>query len=103
MDLRYCYGLGHAAGALLGARQTGLMATLSNLSAPAKQWGVGGTPLPSMMAIEHRKGKEKPVIRKALVELDGAPFKVFKAKRQEWAIQDAFRCVPNAASCCQIN
>ena len=56
-DATYCYALGHAAGALLGAGKTGLMVTLSNLGAPARDWAVGGTPLPSMMAIERRKGK----------------------------------------------
>lgn len=67
------------------------MATITNLSSPAKDWGVGGTPLPSMMAIEHRKGKEKPVIRKALVELEGAPFKIFETNRKEWAAEDCYR------------
>lgn len=88
---RYCYALGHAAGALLGARQTGLMVTLGDLHLPTEQWRVGGTPLPSMMTIERRKGKDKPVIRKALVELEGAPFRVFAAMRQQWALEDCFR------------
>lgn len=87
----YCYSLGHAAGALLGARLTGLMATVSNLKAPVEQWRVGGHPLPSMMAIERRKGKDKPVIHKALVQLEGAPFKAFAAKRGIWALEDCFR------------
>lgn len=67
------------------------MATLSNLAAPAEEWSVGGTPLPSMMAIERRKGKDKPVIRKALVELDSAPFRLFASVRQRWALEDDFR------------
>ena len=67
------------------------MATLTRLNRPTLEWGVGGTPLPSMMCIERRKGADKPVIRKALVLLDGAPFQYFKDRRAEWASGDCFR------------
>ena len=93
LPLRYCYALGHAAGALLATKQTGLMATIYDLHLPSSQWQAGGTPLVSMMAVERRKGKDKPVIHKALVELSGEPFKAYAAKRAIWAFKDCFRFV----------
>lgn len=90
-DATYTCALGHAAGALVEAGATGLMATIGNLAAPAAQWTVGGTPLTGMMCIERRKGKDKPVVRKALVDLEGPVFREFVKKRAAWALQDAYR------------
>ena len=67
------------------------MATIYDLHLPSSQWQAGGTPLVSMMGIERRKGKDKPVISKALVELSGEPFKAYAAKRAIWALEDCFR------------
>ncbi|GBG70494.1 hypothetical protein CBR_g6623 [Chara braunii] len=90
-DANYTYALGYTAGALLQSGLTGYMASVNNLTAPMKEWTAGGTPLTSLMQVERRKGKNKPVIRKALVELDGAPFTAFAAVRDDWAINDRFR------------
>ncbi|KAL4442020.1 hypothetical protein ABPG77_011281 [Micractinium sp. CCAP 211/92] len=87
-DATYCNALGQAAGALTSAGQTGIMATLSNLSAPASKWAVGGTPLLSMMHMERRSGRDKPVIKKALVEITGPAMTSYTSMRAIWAIQD---------------
>lgn len=90
-DATYCYSLGMAAAALAAAGRTGLMATVSDLHLPASQWRVGGTPLVTMMHIEHRSGKDKPVIRKALVDLDGEAMCALKSLRDHWSINDCYR------------
>ena len=69
---------------------TGYLSKVSNLSKPAEEWVAGGMPITKMMNMERRNGEDKPVIRKALVELDGAPFKFFEAHRAEWAEKTAF-------------
>ena len=69
---------------------TGYLSKISNLSQPANEWVAGGMPITKMMNIERRHGEDKPVIRKALVELDGAPFKYFEAHRDEWAVDTCF-------------
>lgn len=89
-DATYCYALGFAASALLHCGQTGLIASVANLTAPASEWVVGGTALTALMDVERRKGKNKPVIKKAMVELDGAPFKKFVALRDAWAVEDSY-------------
>eukprot|EP00850_Spirogloea_muscicola_P008682 SM000047S16821 [mRNA] locus=s47:73823:78867:- [translate_table: standard] len=90
-DATYCYALGFAAGALVQYEKTGLIASVGNLTAPVAEWTVGGTALTSLMDVERRKGKDKPVIKKAMVELDGAPFAEFAAKREQWALKDCYR------------
>lgn len=90
-DATYCYALGFAAGALLQCGQTGLIASVGNLTAPAAEWTVGGTALTDLMDVERRKGKNKPVIKKAMVELDGAPYKKFASMRDAWAFEDDYR------------
>jgi len=70
--------------------QTGLIASVANLTAPAEEWTVGGTALTQLMDVERRKGKNKPVIKKAMVELDGAPFQKFAAVREDWAVKDRY-------------
>lgn len=89
-DATYCYALGFAAGALLQLGQTGLIASVANLTAPASEWTVGGTALTQLMDVERRHGKNKPVIKKAMVELEGAPFKKFASVRDAWAVEDSY-------------
>jgi pyrophosphate--fructose-6-phosphate 1-phosphotransferase len=83
-DADYCYALGVSASELIARGKTGYMAIVKNTTAPADQWIAGGVPITMMMNMERRSGKMKPVIRKALVELDGKPFKTFAAQRDEW-------------------
>lgn len=84
-DADYCYALGTSAAQLIANGKTGYMAIVKNTTAPADQWVAGGVPITMMMNMERRNGEMKPVIRKALVELDGAPFKAFAAVRDVWA------------------
>ena len=83
-DADYCYALGTSAAELIARCKTGYMAIVKNTTAPAEEWKAGGVPITMMMNMERRNGKMKPVIRKALVELEGKPFKAFAAKRDEW-------------------
>ncbi|XP_020590602.1 pyrophosphate--fructose 6-phosphate 1-phosphotransferase subunit beta [Phalaenopsis equestris] len=89
-DATYCYALGYGAGALLQHGKTGLISSVGNLAAPVEAWSVGGTALTALMDVERRHGKFKPVIKKAMVELDGAPFQEFASKRDEWAIKNRY-------------
>ena len=89
-DADYCYSLGYNASRLIANGKTGYMSVIKNTTAPAAEWIAGGVPITMMMNLEKRNGKMKPVIRKALVELDGAPFKYFAAHRDEWARETAY-------------
>ena len=89
-DADYCYSLGYNAFMLIQYGYTGYLSKVSNISKPAEEWVAGGMPITKMMNMERRNGEDKPVIRKALVELDGAPFKYFEAHRDEWAVETAF-------------
>ena len=89
-DADYCYSLGYNASMLIAAGKTGYMSSIKNTVAPADQWIAGGIPITMMMNMEKRNGEMKPVIRKALVELDGAPFKEFVKHRAEWARETSF-------------
>ena len=89
-DADYCYALGTSAAQLVANGKTGYMAIVRNTTAPADQWVAGGVPITMMMNMERRNGKMKPVIKKALVRLDGAPFKEFAAHREEWAENTCF-------------
>ena len=89
-DADYCYSLGYNAAMLIQYGCTGYLSKVSNLQAPAEEWVAGGMPITKMMNIERRHGADKPVIRKALVELDGAPFKYFAANREKWAVETCF-------------
>ena len=89
-DADYCYSLGYNASRLIAAGKTGYMSVIKNTTAPAAEWIAGGVPITMMMNLERRSGKMKPVIRKALVELDGAPFKYFAAHRDEWANETCY-------------
>ncbi|MBR1788961.1 MAG: diphosphate--fructose-6-phosphate 1-phosphotransferase [Bacteroidaceae bacterium] len=84
-DADYCYSLGYNASRLISNGKTGYMSVIKNTTAPAAEWIAGGVPITMMMNIERRNGADKPVIRKALVELDGKPFQYFAAHRDEWA------------------
>ena len=89
-DADYCYALGSSAAQLIANGKTGYMAIVKNTTAPADQWKAGGVPITMMMNMERRNGEMKPVIRKALVELDGAPFKTFADQREKWAKETCY-------------
>lgn len=89
-DADYCYALGTSAAQLVANGKTGYMAIVKNTTAPAEQWVAGGVPITMMMNMERRNGKMKPVIKKALVRLNGAPFKKFAEHRAEWAEKTCF-------------
>ncbi|MDR0962187.1 MAG: diphosphate--fructose-6-phosphate 1-phosphotransferase [Mediterranea sp.] len=84
-DADYCYSLGYTAAFLIANGKTGYMSSVRNTTAPADQWIAGGVPITMMMNMERRHGEMKPVIQKALVKLDGAPFRAFAAQRDRWA------------------
>lgn len=92
-DATYCYALGFTAAALIREEYSGYMASIKGLIAPSKNWSVLGIPLTSLMHLEIRKGKKKPVIEKALVDLKGKPFSAFKSRREHWKIEDDY-CFP---------
>ena len=94
-DADYCYSLGYNAFMLIQYGYNGYLSKVSNLSAPANEWVAGGMPITKMMNMERRHGEDKPVIKKALVELDGAPFKYFEERRAEWAENTCF-VIPGA-------
>ncbi len=89
-DADYCYSLGYNAFALMKFGLTGYLSSVKNLSAPASEWVAGGVPLTMMMNMEKRHGQFKPVIKKALVELDGPVFKMLEANREKWALEDKY-------------
>lgn len=89
-DADYCYSLGFVASLLITNGKTGYMASIRNTTAPAAEWIPGGVPITMMMNMERRSGEMKPVIQKALVLLDGAPFKAYAEKREEWAVKTSF-------------
>ena len=89
-DADYCYSLGFNAFALMNFGLTGYISSIRNLTAPAKEWIAGGIPLTMMMNMEKRHGEMKPVIRKALVEIDGSVFKYLQDHREEWALNDKY-------------
>jgi pyrophosphate--fructose-6-phosphate 1-phosphotransferase len=89
-DADYCYSLGFSAFLLISSGLTSYLASVKNLTAPAAHWIAGGVPLVMMMNMEQRHGIKKPVIKKALVELDGPAFKAFAAARETWAIKTSF-------------
>ncbi|BAG83826.1 pyrophosphate--fructose-6-phosphate 1-phosphotransferase [Candidatus Azobacteroides pseudotrichonymphae genomovar. CFP2] len=85
-DADYCYSLGYTAAELIGNGKTGYMSLVRNTTAPVSEWIIGGIPITMMMNMERRHGKIKPVIQKALVKLDGMPFRAFASQRDQWAI-----------------
>ena len=89
-DADYCYSLGYNAFMLIQYGFNGYLSKVSNLSKPAEEWVAGGMPITKMMNIERRHGHDKPVIRKALVELDGKPFKFFEENREKWAVETCY-------------
>ncbi len=89
-DADYCYALGFNASCLINAGVTGYMSSVRNLNKPSVQWQAGGIPITMMMNMERRNGELKPVIQKALVRLDGVPFRKFEEKRDEWALNTCY-------------
>ncbi len=90
-DSSYCYTLGYTAGALTAQGLNALMVSVSNLHSPIENWTIGGVPIVMMCHMERRKGKDKPVIKKALVDMDGEPYKAFVNYRKKWAMDDVYR------------
>lgn len=89
-DADYCYSLGYTASMLIAAGKTGYMSSVRNTTAPASEWIAGGIPITMMMNMERRHGVMKPVIQKALVKLDGNPFRYFASNREKWAIETSY-------------
>jgi pyrophosphate--fructose-6-phosphate 1-phosphotransferase len=89
-DSDYCYSLGYSAFVLIASGLTGYISSVKNLKESADKWIAGGIPLIMMMNLEQRHGSKKPVIKKALVEIDGKPFKTFEEKRAVWAEKTCF-------------
>jgi len=89
-DANYCYALGYNSAVLALNGLSGYMSSIRKLTRKPKEWQCGGIPLTMMMNIERRKGKEKPVIKKALVDLNGAPFKLLEKERENWAITESY-------------
>ncbi|MDO4500280.1 MAG: diphosphate--fructose-6-phosphate 1-phosphotransferase [Erysipelotrichaceae bacterium] len=89
-DADYCYSLGYNAFMLIQYGYNGYLSKVSNLAKPAEEWVAGGMPITKMMNIERRHGHDKPVIKKALVELEGKPFKYFEAHREQWAVETCY-------------
>ena len=89
-DADYCYSLGYNAFMLIQYGYNGYLSKVSNLSNPAEEWVAGGMPITKMMNMERRHGEDKPVIRKALVELEGKPFKFFEANRELWSVETCY-------------
>ena len=89
-DADYCYSLGYTAAGLIAAGKTGYMSSVRNTTAPAAEWIAGGVPITMMMNMERRHGEMKPVIQKALVKLDGGPFKTFASQRDAWAVNTEY-------------
>ena len=89
-DADYCYALGIGASELISNGKTGYMAIVKNTTAPADEWIAGGVPITMMFNMGRRNGEMKPVIRKALVDLNGKPFKEFASHREEWRRNTCF-------------
>ena len=89
-DTNYCYALGASAAHLIANGKTGYMAIVRNTIAPHDEWKAGGVPLTSLLNMERRNGEMKPVIRKALVDLNGRPFKELLQHRDEWSKETSF-------------
>ena len=89
-DSNYCYAIGHVTALLIDQKATGYMACVQNLTENVKDWTIAGAPIASMIHLEERKGKMKPVIRKALVELEGLPFQKFNNQREGWKTEDDY-------------
>ena len=89
-DADYCYSLGNTASVLINEEKTGYMASVRNLTSPADEWVAGGVPVTMMMNMERRHGEMKPVIQKALVQLDGKPFMKFAEQRDDWAMNTKY-------------
>lgn len=89
-DSNYCYALGFGAALLIDNQATGYIAGFTHLAEPVEKWKFTGVPLTSLFTLEERKGKTKPVIQKALVDLEGKPFLEFKKHREKWKLEDDY-------------
>lgn len=91
-DANYCYTLGLSSALLIDHGVTGSMCAVQNLALPPAEWEIAAVPLTSLMDLEVRKGKEKPVIQKALVDLESKVFAHFSTHRDTWALEDMYQC-----------
>lgn len=89
-DADYCYSLGFTAAGLVGAGKTGYMSSVTKLTKSSEEWIAGGVPITMMLNIERRHGEDKPVIQKALVRLDGAPYLELLKNKEAWAIENHY-------------
>ena len=89
-DADYTYSLGYGAVVLIKAGKTGYMSSISNITLGYEKWEAGGIPITMLLNMEQRHGQQKPVIRKALVELDGVPFQTMENSRKEWSVEDSY-------------
>lgn len=80
-DADYTYALGYNAAMLINAGLTGYMSSVRNLTEKPENWIAGGVPITMMMNMEKRHGEMKPVIQKALVNLNGKPYLKFASMR----------------------
>lgn len=89
-DCQYCYALGHVAVLLINAGATGYICSIQKLNQSVDGWQMSGLPLVSMIHLEERHGQAKPVIKKALVDLEGSLFKIFQEAQKRWRLDDAY-------------
>jgi pyrophosphate--fructose-6-phosphate 1-phosphotransferase len=89
-DAQYCYALGHVAALLVNSGATGYIGYVSHLGKPVEQWQIGGAPLTTLMDIELKKGQERAVVTKVLVDMEGALFCHFKTQRALWEMEDDY-------------
>lgn len=90
-DANYCYALGLLAALCVREGLTGMICAIQNLKRPAEEWELKAVPIVNLIHFEMRKGKEKPVIQKALVDIKQGPFVYFSRHRKAWEIEDHYR------------
>ena len=90
-DADYTYALGYNAAMLINSGLTGYMSSVRNLTESSENWIAGGIPITMMMNMEKRKGEMKPVIQKALVNLNGRPYLKFASMRETLALNTLYQ------------
>ncbi|MBD5189921.1 MAG: diphosphate--fructose-6-phosphate 1-phosphotransferase [Bacteroidales bacterium] len=90
-DADYTYALGYNAAMLINAGLTGYMSSVRNLTDHTENWICGGIPITMMMNMERRNGELKPVIQKALVNLNGRPYLKFASRRETLALNTLYQ------------
>jgi diphosphate-dependent phosphofructokinase len=90
-DANYCYALGLFAALAARDSANGVILAVKNLRRPVQEWEPKAVPIVQLMDFELRSGKEKPVIAKALVDLQGKPFRHFAQNRKKWRTDDFYQ------------